>query len=176
MYSCVAPKFRLKRSMWHYIGLGTFWIGEIKYKSIFALSIYPLLRHARNPSLGKTRRACQSWMVNRMAANDFAMLGARASAAMVLTHFSGIFQPQHKTEYFCVIFSCDQAALWMVQSVRPSVCPSVTPLWLCSHHRIIMKFSGVIISVEVTSMQKVKVRGQRSRSQRSQPNLTVSGL
>ena len=26
------------------------------------------------------------------------------------------------------------------------------------------------------SMQKVKVEGQRSRSQRSQPNLTVSGL
>ena len=180
------------------------------------------------------------------------------------------------------IFSCDQAALWMVQSVRPSV----IPFWLCSHHRIIMKFSGVITSdrsdvhakgqcqrskvkvtevttqlyrfrtvtsvwihiwwwndayslimlrrgalffscdqaalqmvfsvclsvrpsvrlsvclsvrpshlfdyvpiivsswnfqellpvTEVTSMQKVKVRGQRSRSQRSQPNLTVSGL
>ena len=29
---------------------------------------------------------------------------------------------------------------------------------------------------EVTSMQKVKVRGQRSRAQRSQPDLTVSGL
>ena len=29
---------------------------------------------------------------------------------------------------------------------------------------------------EVTSMQKVEVRGQRPRSQRSQPNLTVSGL
>ena len=28
----------------------------------------------------------------------------------------------------------------------------------------------------VRSMQKVKVRGERSRSQRSQPNLTVSGL
>ena len=31
------------------------------------------------------------------------------------------------------IFSCDQAALWMVQSVRlsvrPSVCPSVTPFY-----------------------------------------------
>ena len=27
---------------------------------------------------------------------------------------------------------------------------------------------------KVTSMQKVKVRGQRSRSQRSQPDLTVS--
>ena len=45
------------------------------------------------------------------------------------------------------VFGCDQAALWMVQSVRPSFRPSirlsVTPFWLCSHHRIIMKFSGV---------------------------------
>ena len=29
-------------------------------------------------------------------------------------------------------------------SVCLSVCLSVTPFWLCSHHRIIMKFSGVI--------------------------------
>ena len=47
-----------------------------------------------------------------------------------------------------IVFSCDQAALWMVfsvrLSVRLSVCPSVTPFWLCSHYRIIMKFSGVI--------------------------------
>ena len=42
------------------------------------------------------------------------------------------------------IFSWDQAALWMVQSVCLSVSLSVTPFWLCSHHRIIMKFSGVI--------------------------------
>ena len=66
--------------------------------------------------------------------------------------------------------SCDQAALWMVQSVRPSVClsvclsvrPSVTPFWLCSHHRIIMKCSGVITNdksvVHATgSRSKVKV-------------------
>ena len=159
---------------------------------------------------------------------------------------------------------------------KMSVCLSVTPFWLCSHHRIIMKFSGVItkdqgdvhakgqgqmskvkvtevttqlsrfrtvtpvwihiwwwndiyslmsprrgallflaatkqlykwyfpsvrLSVclshlfdyvpiivsswnfqklsprtRVTSMQEVKVRGQRSRSQRWQPNLAVSGL
>ena len=39
-----------------------------------------------------------------------------------------------------VVFSCDQAALWRVQSV----CPSVIPFSLCSYHRIIMKFSGVI--------------------------------
>ena len=38
-------------------------------------------------------------------------------------------------------FSCDQAALWMVQSVRLSVHPSVTPFSLCSHRCIIMKFS-----------------------------------
>ena len=58
-------------------------------------------------------------------------------------------------------FSCHQAALWMVFSVRPSVrlsvCPSVTPFWLCSHHRIIMKFSGVILG-------KVHAKGQGQRS------------
>ena len=68
-----------------------------------------------------------------------------------------------------IIFSCDQAALWMVQSVRPSVrpsvClsvrPSVTPFWLCSHHRIIMKFSGVITSDK--SDVHAKGQGQRSK-------------
>ena len=43
-----------------------------------------------------------------------------------------------------IFFSCDQAALWMVQSVCQSVCLSVclsvTPLCLCSHHRIIMSY------------------------------------
>ena len=61
-------------------------------------------------------------------------------------------------------FSCDQAALWMVFSVRPSVrlsvCPSVTPFWLCSHHRIIMKFSGVITK----DQGKVHAKGQGQRS------------
>ena len=62
------------------------------------------------------------------------------------------------------IFSCDQAALQMVFSVCPSVCPSVrlsvTPFWLCSHHRIIMKFSGVIIN----DQSKVHAKGQGQRS------------
>ena len=65
------------------------------------------------------------------------------------------------------IFSCDQAAVWMVfsvrlsvrLSVRPSVCPSVTPFWLCSHHRIIMKFSGVITK----DQGKVHAKGQGQR-------------
>ena len=43
----------------------------------------------------------------------------------------------------------------------PSVCPSVTPFWLCSHHRIIMKFSGVITSDK--SDVHAKGQGQRSK-------------
>ena len=66
------------------------------------------------------------------------------------------------------LFSCDQAALQMVFSVRPSVrlsvCPSVrlsvTPFWLCSHHCIIMRFSGVIIN----DQSKVHAKGQGQRS------------
>ena len=46
-------------------------------------------------------------------------------------------------------------------SVRLSVRLSVTPFWLCSHHRIIMKFSGVITSEK--SVVHTKGQGQRSK-------------
>ena len=71
-----------------------------------------------------------------------------------------------------IVFSCDQAALQMVfsvcpsvrlsvcLSVCPSVCLSVTPFWLCSHHRIIMKFSGVVTN----DQRKVHAKGQGQRS------------
>ena len=49
---------------------------------------------------------------------------------------------------------------WYFLSVCPSVCLSVTPLWLCSHHRIIMKFSGVI----TTDQGNVHAKGQGQRS------------
>ena len=57
---------------------------------------------------------------------------------------------------------------WYFPSVRLSVCPSVrlsvrlsvTPFWLCSHHRIIMKFSGVITN----DQRKVHAKGQGQRS------------
>ena len=55
-----------------------------------------------------------------------------------------------------IVFSCDQTALWMVQSVRPSV----TPFWLCSHHGIIKKFSGVIAS----NRSDIHAKGQCQRS------------
>ena len=49
-------------------------------------------------------------------------------------------------------------------SVRLSICLSVrlsvTPFWLCSHHRIIMKFSGVITN----DRRKVHAKGQGQRS------------
>ena len=82
-----------------------------------------------------------------------------------------------------VIFSCDQAALRMVfsvcLSVRLSVRLSVCPSHLFDYVPIIVSsrnFQELSPRTRVTSMQKVKVRGQRSRSQRSQPNLTVSRL
>ena len=77
------------------------------------------------------------------------------------------------------IFSCDQAALWMVFSVCLSVRLSVCPSHLFDYVPIIISswnFQALSPRTRVTSMQKVKVRGQRSRSQRSQPNLAVSGL
>ena len=54
---------------------------------------------------------------------------------------------------------------WYFPSVRLSVCPSVrlsvTPFSPCSHHRIIMKFSGVITMVK--SDVHAKGQGQRSK-------------
>ena len=45
-------------------------------------------------------------------------------------------------------------------SVRLSVCLSVTPFWLCSHHGIIMKFSGVITN----DRSDIHAQGQGQRS------------
>ena len=74
-----------------------------------------------------------------------------------------------------LIFSCDQAALQMVFSV----CPSVRLSHLFDYVPIIISswnFQELLPMTKIRSMQKVKVRGQRSRSQRSQSNLTVPGL
>ena len=46
------------------------------------------------------------------------------------------------SQTFLAVFSLSSS--FMDGSVRPSICPSVTPFSLCSHHLIVMKFSGVI--------------------------------
>ena len=57
-------------------------------------------------------------------------------------------------------------------SVRPSVCPPVTPFWLCSHDRIIMKFFGVITSDR--SDVHAKGQGQRSKVKVTEVNTQLS--
>ena len=64
----------------------------------------------------------------------------------------------------------------LYESFSPSVCLSVTPFQQCCHHRIVMKISGVItIDRSDVCAKKNKIWCQKSRSQRSQPNLAVSG-
>ena len=59
-----------------------------------------------------------------------------------------------------VLAATKQLYKWYFPSVCLSVCPSVTPFWLCSHHCIIMKFSGVITN----DQSKVHTKGQCQRS------------
>ena len=58
---------------------------------------------------------------------------------------------------------------WYFPSVRLSVRLSVTPFWLCSHHRNIMKFSGVITN----DQRKVHAKGQGQRSKVKVPEVTT---
>ena len=72
-----------------------------------------------------------------------------------------MFQPYHHEGLITnTIFSCDQAALRTLISVRLFVCPSVTPFWQFSCHRIILKFSGVI----TIHRHDVHAKGQGQRS------------
>ena len=61
---------------------------------------------------------------------------------------------------------------WFSPSVCLSVRPSVTPFWLCSHHGIIMKFSGVITNDK--SDVHAKGQDQRSKVKVTQVNTQLS--
>ena len=58
----------------------------------------------------------------------------------------------------CFLATTKQLYEWFSLSVRPSVCLSVclsvTPFWLCSHHRIITKFSGAIANGRSDALAK----------------------
>ena len=89
--------------------------------------------------------------------------GVFSQVVATFNHVGGSFNLLMATTgdaWIIPLFSCDQAALQMVFSVCLSVCPSVTPFWLCSHHRIIMKFLGVITN----DKSKVHAKGQGQRS------------
>ena len=73
---------------------------------------------------------------------------------------SGMSHRNHTTSPSMYIFSCDQAALWLVQSVRLSVCLTHLFDYICSNHRTIMKFSGVITNDKC----EVHAKGQGHRS------------
>ena len=79
----------------------------------------------------------------------------------------------------CFILSCDQAALRILfLSVRLSICPSVRLSHLFDNIPVIVSswnFQELLPLTDMMSIQKVKVRGQRSRLQRSWPLLAVSG-
>ena len=70
---------------------------------------------------------------------------------------------------------CDQTALWIVQSVClfvfPSVCHTFLTMFSSSYHHDIFRSY-----YQWQMMQKVKGRGQRSRSQKSKAKLAVWGL
>ena len=66
---------------------------------------------------------------------------------------------------------------WSSQSVCLSVCPSVCLSHLFDYVPNIVSswnFQELLPMTKVTSMEKVKVRDQRSRSQRSTRNLTLA--
>ena len=70
----------------------------------------------------------------------------------------------------CYVFSCDQAALRTLLSVRLSVRLSVTPVSLCSCHRIIMKWVVTIDKSDVHAKgqgQKSKVKVTEVKTQQS---------
>ena len=77
----------------------------------------------------------------------------------------------------CAIFlaATKQLYEWYFLSVCPSVCPSVRLSHLFDYVSILVSswnFQELSHWTRVRSLQKVKVRGQRSRSQRSRPKFS----
>ena len=80
-----------------------------------------------------------------------------------------------KNHKFCFLAATKQLYEWFSPSVHLSVCPShlfdYVPVIVSSWN-----FQEWLPVTKLMSMQKFNVRGQRWRSQRSKPNLSISGL
>ena len=81
--------------------------------------------------------------------------------------------PREKNQFYNPFLAVTkQLYEWSFPSVCLSVCLSVTPFWLCSHHRIIMKFSGVITNDK--SDVHAKGQGQRSKVKVTEVNTQLN--
>ena len=93
-----------------------------------------------------------------------------ASPFLVPELYTLLFNP------FLFLAATKQLYDWFSPSVRPSVRlsvrPSVTPFSPCSHHCIIIKFSGVITMVK--SDVHAKGQGQRSKVKVTEVNTQLS--
>ena len=110
-------------------------------------------------------------------------LWAKYSDVSVAIEFicKGVMKYTSIAMVFWFLAATKQLYKWYFPSVCLSVCPcpSVRLSHLFDYVPIIVSssnFQELLLMTKVRSMQKDKVRGQRSRSQRSRPNLTVSGL
>ena len=75
-----------------------------------------------------------------------------------------------KNNDLCFFCRCSRLNKVSYIILRRSVCTSVTPFSPCSHHRIIMKFSGVITMVR----SDVHAKGQRSKVNVTEVNTQLS--
>ena len=129
-----------------------------------------------------------TWLQNRNLYWIFLDEVGSDQSGGILSPFMGTacldFFTQFMTNFNCIWFQgnfefllCDflAATKQLYEWFSPSVCPShlfdYVPIIVSSRN-----FQELLPMTEVMSMQKVKVIGQRSRSQRSWPNLAVSGL
>ena len=108
--------------------------------------------------------------------NIFVILNMKIYLKITLSKWQPLFLAATKQLYE---WFSPSVCLSVRLSVRLSVCPSVRPSHLFDYVPINVSswnFQKLLPVTEVTSKQKMEVRGQRSRSQRSRPNLTISGL
>ena len=126
----------------------------------------------------------KSWVSHAMVENHSALVVKRSKGPISKSHKCGrSYRPvanqrgtrTDRQKCYMLLAATKQLYDWFSPSARLSVRPS----HLFHHVPIIVSswnFQELLPWIEVMSMQKVKVRGQRSRSQRSTPNLAVSGL
>ena len=114
-----------------------------------------------------SRFAPSQWETALLCNDVSHWLGASLDSAPVGALYSDKFDL-----YPIFLAATKQLYEWSFPSVCLSVCLSVTPFWLCSHHRIIMKFSGVITNDK--SDVHAKGQGQRSKVKVTEVNTQLN--